>query len=335
MNESIWIVITTVNKPTRAVLEYSEIASRMGWRLLIVGDAKTPDEFQNTDCIFLSVETQKKFCATLANLIPLNHYCRKNIGYLYAIENGAEWIFDTDDDNIPLENFAESLIAKRRAKCVSHDGFVNVYKYFSDESIWPRGLPLTSIAQCGEVIGETAERHFPVQQFLADKDPDVDAIYRLVINREVQFQKTAQAVYLTPGTWSPFNSQATLIHRQYFRALYLPCFVPFRMTDIWRSLVAQKILWASGDGVVFLAPNVVQERNPHDYFKDFQDEILGYLHNQMISGILAREVDTSKSSAELLLSCHSAIQQVVGVVEPKELSVVKQWNSRLDALNVL
>ncbi|PIO68768.1 hypothetical protein TELCIR_09431 [Teladorsagia circumcincta] len=33
--------------------------------------------------------------------LPYKSYTRKNIGYLYAIEHGAEWIYDTDDDNKP------------------------------------------------------------------------------------------------------------------------------------------------------------------------------------------------------------------------------------------
>ncbi|ETN70754.1 hypothetical protein NECAME_14556 [Necator americanus] len=44
--------------------------------------------------------------------LPYNSYARKNIGYLYAISNGAEWIYDTDDDNKPfglgLEQFEYS-----------------------------------------------------------------------------------------------------------------------------------------------------------------------------------------------------------------------------------
>ena len=38
---------------------------------------------------------------TIANLLPKNHYTRKNLGYLYAIKNGADAIIDTDDDNFP------------------------------------------------------------------------------------------------------------------------------------------------------------------------------------------------------------------------------------------
>lgn len=330
--KDVWIVITTINKPSKAIRRYAEIAARMGWRLLIVGDLKTPDVFGDIECVFLSIEKQKQFCATFTALIPVNHYCRKNIGYLYASEHGAEWIFDTDDDNIPLETFVERLTASRRAKVITHDGFVNVYRYFSEELSWPRGLPLTAIREHGKPAGETEERRFPVQQFLADKDPDVDAIYRLVLNREISF-KDAGAIVLSPGTWSPFNSQATLFQRRYFRTLYLPCFVPFRMTDIWRSFVAQKMLWRAGEGVAFLAPNVLQERNPHDYFADFRDEILGYLHNQTISKVLARIEESSGSPGELLRRCYADMQEV-GVVEPRELVNIDEWNTRMDLLGM-
>ncbi|VDM75263.1 unnamed protein product [Strongylus vulgaris] len=37
----------------------------------------------------------------LLSVSPENSYTRKNIGYLYAIKNGAKWIYDTDDDNKP------------------------------------------------------------------------------------------------------------------------------------------------------------------------------------------------------------------------------------------
>ncbi len=33
-------------------------------------------------------------------LLQWNHFGRKNIGFLYAMHNGAEVIYDTDDDNI-------------------------------------------------------------------------------------------------------------------------------------------------------------------------------------------------------------------------------------------
>lgn len=329
--KNLWIVITTVNKPTKAIIEYSKIVKRMGWKLLIVGDAKTPNDYEQFECEFLSLDTQHKNWGEFSRLVPLNHYCRKNIGYLYAFLNGADWVFDTDDDNIPLDGFAESVIKKRSAQIVVRDGFVNVYKYFTDQPLWPRGIPLQDIQQTGAVTGHTLERSFALTQFLADQDPDVDAIYRLTNNTLVTFNTSAKPVYLPPGTWSPFNSQATLLHRNYFHTLYLPCHVPFRMTDIWRSFVAQKVLWTDGEGVAFVRPNVVQERNPHDFFKDFKDEVLGYLHNHEIRARLDAVSLKGMSPGDQLLVCYAEMK-TVGVVQDREFALIEQWNTLADRL---
>jgi hypothetical protein len=41
-------------------------------------------------------------------LLPTHSYTRKNIGYLYAIAHGAQRIYETDDDNVLLDAFAQS-----------------------------------------------------------------------------------------------------------------------------------------------------------------------------------------------------------------------------------
>jgi hypothetical protein len=254
------------------------------------------------------------------------------VGYLYAFLNGAEWVFDTDDDNLPIKGFAETITANRVANIVARDGFVNVYKYFTEYPVWPRGIPLPDIQQRGDVVGSTDARSFFITQFLADEDPDVDAIYRLTNNGRISFDRTAPPLLLKPGTWSPFNSQATLIHRKYFRTLYLPCHVPFRMTDIWRSFVAQKLLWQDDEGVAFIAPNVVQERNPHDFFKDFKDEILGYLHNYEICAAMDSLALDGKTPGEQMVACYQAMQSV-GVVKALEFDVIDEWNLLFDRLS--
>ena len=75
----------------------------------------------------------------------------------------------------------------------------------------------------------------PIQQGLADENPDVDAIYRLVLPLPVQFE-TGRRIALKRGVWSPFNSQNTAWWPDAFPLLYLPAYCSFRMTDIWRKL---------------------------------------------------------------------------------------------------
>ena len=61
--------------------------------------------------------------------------------------------------------------------------------------------------------------------------------------------------------------------------MYLPSYCSFRMTDIWRSYVAQRIAWECGWSVLYHEPTVWQERNEHNLMKDFEDEIPGYTNN--------------------------------------------------------
>ena len=50
--------------------------------------------------IFLSDEDQMKMKIEFVKSIPWHSFGRKNVGYLFAIANGAKSIWDFDDDNI-------------------------------------------------------------------------------------------------------------------------------------------------------------------------------------------------------------------------------------------
>jgi hypothetical protein len=63
-------------------------------------------------------------------------------------------------------------------------------------------------------------------------------------------------VALGAGAWSPFNSQNTAWYPKAYPLLYLPSYCSFRMTDIWRSFVAQRIAWENGWAVLFKSPDV-------------------------------------------------------------------------------
>ena len=75
---------------------------------------------------------------------------------------------------------------------------------------------------------------------------------------------------LLSDVYSPFNSQNTLFHKSAFFTLWLPVSVAFRVTDIWRSYFAQKLIHLIGNNVAFYPVNAVQNRNPHNYLNDFK-----------------------------------------------------------------
>jgi hypothetical protein len=322
-----WIVITTINRPTEAIRHISGL-TRLGWRAVVIGDTKTPSDWDAEGIEFLSVERQKEVFGGIADIIPFRHYSRKNLGYLYAISNGARLILETDDDNYPYPSFGVGIEPKVRGRLISGTGWVNVYSYFTDEVIWPRGLPLEAIHSRGIVEKGDFEAVCPVQQYLADTDPDVDAIWRLVFKEAVDFRKDERPVLLSRNSWVPFNSQNTVFFSEAFPLLYLPCHVSFRMTDIWRSFVAQASLWVHGLTLSFHPATVMQKRNVHDLMKDFADEVPGYLENKRIGAVLEGASRGIAGNASSIADTARALWMSLireGIVPEKEAGIIDAW----------
>lgn len=329
-----WIVITTINAPTTAVARVSRLCTTEGWRAVVIGDTRTPEDWSAEGIDFLGVLEQERRFGALADAIPYRHYSRKNLGYLYAIEKGADLILDMDDDNIPYEHFGRGIEPDVRVgRTLSGADWVNVYPHFLQDSrqlIWPRGLPLDSIHEHG-VLKELQEpRRCPVQQYLADSDPDVDAIYRLLHPAPTLFNRDATPVVLTDGAWVPFNAQNTVFFKEAFPLTYLPAFVSFRMTDIWRSFVALAAMGRRGLSLSFHASTVDQQRNVHDLMRDFADEVPGYLHNRRIGATLRRTASMLPGESlpsDALLLWKALVDE--GLVPPQELGVLEMWMAAL------
>ena len=323
-----WIVITTINPPTKAVEFISELCTQ-GWSAVVIGDTRTPADWKKDGITYLSTDMQKKIWGGYADQIPYRHYCRKNLGYLYAISQGAELILETDDDNIPYESFGKSLSKNIRGHQLNSAGWVNVYNHYTDKMIWPRGLPLDEVHSPGIVNDAIEDIECPVQQFLADLDPDVDAIYRMLFKDPVVFEQRTAPLILAENTWSPFNSQNTLFFKEVFPLLYLPCHVTFRMTDIWRSFVVQQTLWIHGFRLSFSNATVKQVRNEHNLMQDFRAEVPGYLDNNRIVLLLeeaALKLKKNKlgsiASTAFILWC-SLIDN--GIVPEEERPILENW----------
>lgn len=326
------MILTTINPPTKAVLTLAENSEK--WPLIVVGDKKTPADWHVPGTRYISADDQETSTSLLAKLLPWNHYCRKNLGYLAAIAQGATMIAETDDDNHPTGWPYSVPDEQLNARLLSANGWANIYSYFTDAVIWPRGLPLTQIHR---ELPDWDELNFSTQkigvhQFLAAGDPDVDAIYRLTVGRS-DHEFLDRTVILDKGTMVPFNSQCTIWIEEAFPLLYLPSHVSFRMTDIWRSFVAQICLWATGSHVAYHGLGVYQERNEHDLQRDFLQEVVGYERNDEIYKVLMN-IDLSSEPAKTgdnLRKCYEALLSI-GIVNDAELKLVDSWLADLTAL---
>ena len=328
-----FIVITSIQPPTTSVMAMLAKAREQGLDFLVVGDRKTPACEWPSGITFVSLEQQRSMDLELAAKLPENHYSRKNIGYLLAMSHGAPRIFDTDDDNAPLKDWhaRDENVPARSCAAV---GWINAYRWFSDAHIWPRGLPL-DFAKAGTPVpelGSVANFAAPIQQGLANGSPDVDAVWRLLLDQEVTFS-SRDSVALLPGAWCPFNSQSTWWFPQAYALLYLPSHVSFRMTDIWRSFVAQRCLWALGKSLIFHGPEMHQDRNQHDLMRDFAQEVPGYLHNGAIRRLLDDlPLETgAEAVASNLRRCYAALV-AAQIVPALELELLEAWLADLRRL---
>jgi hypothetical protein len=323
-----FIVVTSIFPPTEAVRAFARLPE---WHMIVVGDQKTPPEWALDGVTYLSPSAQEALGFETTKLLPWNHYARKVVGYLYAIRDGANVIADTDDDNIPKDGWASPEF-EGEFDVITGSGFVNVYRHFTDAFVWPRGYPLRLLRaeEAGTAVSRQAAK-IGVWQFLADSDPDVDAVYRLVFDRPITFTERAPLV-LDHGVVCPFNSQNTIFARDAFPLLYLPAFVTFRFTDILRSLVAQPVLWAHGLKLAFGSATVRQERNPHDYLKDFADEVPMYLHTEAALEAAMAATSTELSMAQNLSAVYERLADR-GIVEPRERLLLDAWLNDVASVN--
>ena len=334
MTERAALVVTSISAPNRVLGALAEGSRGRGRQFVVVGDVPSPADFRLEGCDFYGLEAQYETGFRFARLCPTRHYARKNLGYLVAIRAGARVIVETDDDNIPRAGFWDERRREVSVPALEGAGWVNVYRYFSEANIWPRGLPLERV-RAGVPEFESLkvrDADCPIQQGLADENPDVDAIYRLVEELPQSFRGDRR-VALGAGTWCPFNSQNTTWWADAFPLLYLPAYCSFRMTDIWRSFVAQRIAWEQGWGVLFHEPTVWQERNEHNLMRDFRDEVPGYLHNASICEALAalKLAPGVGRLGENLLACYEALVQQKWVGE-QELELLEAWITDLRSI---
>jgi hypothetical protein len=332
MNEKIAVVITSISSPNRVLCDIAQSAKERNCQFIVIGDESSPLNFELDGCNFYSLKQQVETGLKFAELCPKRHYARKNIGYLLAIQQKSSRIIELDDDNIPRDDFWPPRKREQYVPTIKNAGWVNVYSYFTETKIWPRGFPLDAVQSQNPLWDslDISQVDCPIQQGLADENPDVDAIYRLICPLPQNFRKDRRLA-LKSGTWCPFNSQNTTWWPDAYKLMYLPAYCSFRMTDIWRSFVAQRIAWINGWSILFHEPTVWQERNKHDLMHDFSQEVPGYLYNRSIcealEGLnLLPGIDKLNDN---LLFCYEKLVSM-SLIKEQELSLLDAWLSDLD-----
>ncbi len=302
------VVITTVGVP-EILIDYANNARTYGHHhnvhFLVVADKKTPEEAyqpikrlkqEGFDVHLFTIEQQEKWLQDkpdLAAMIPYNSDNRRNLGYLLAVERGAEVIVSLDDDNF-CDEISEDYFQAHACVGKFHETLTTVtnpVKWFNpcvmlsfepDRPLYARGFPYKYRWKDNPLIYGTRSGRVMINEGLWIEAPDVDAITRL--NAPVRSTGLAITQQLTVerGTLCPINSQNTAFHREILPCYYFVVmgysdqgFILDRFGDIWSGLFAKVVLDAMGDYVTFGKPITIHRRNTHNLFMDLKHEFLG------------------------------------------------------------
>jgi len=322
------LIITTINSPNKNILKFSKYSKIKNWDFIIIGDKKSPIKYKIKYGKFFSLGEQKKLNFNYSKICPENSYTRKNIGYLVALKRNNEILIESDDDNFPKYNFFKKRKAKHVVKEILNNGWINIYEYFlkTDQNIWPRGLPLQKIKSSKIRVSKTTKSiNFFLQQGLADNNPDVDAIYRLM-NDKIDIKFIRNKKISIGKSISPTNSQNTTWFKNICMLMYLPTTCSMRATDIYRGYIAINILNKMNLKILFHGSDLIQNRNDHDLFDDYHQELPLYLNSiNILNKLKSLNFSEKKINLEYCLIKSYKLMIRLKLIKKSELKYLNAW----------
>ena len=290
-----FIVLTTIQEPTEATIKFSK---KEDWTLVVVGDTKTPhEEYEKINCVYLHPDKQDELYPELSKALGWKTIQRRNVGFVYAYDQGADVVATVDDDNIPYDNWGDNLIVGKEVSVdvwECENGFFDPLSVTDDNYLWHRGYPIEKVKTKNNVnyLGEQ-KRKVLIQADLWDGDPDIDAMCRLPHRPVVKYNIEKP---FGSNQLSPFNSQNTFIARELLPYYMVLPFVG-RMDDIWGGYQLYDIC-NRRDFVAYCKASVYQDRNEQDLVTNLEKEVIGYRETlNFITGEKTLD-DISKESSE-------------------------------------
>ncbi len=317
-----WSVVTTTFPLPDAIKQ--QVKLQDGWCMVIVGGKKEVPPYNITrthpNVVYLDGTAQNRMSERykLITYLPWDHIGRKNVGYLYAIEHGARTVWDIND-GVVLNNYTNThglptvppILGKMVDVLIPNTEEAVLFNPYHirvapRSPCWTRELPQLNVKDSHSNSIRGYLDSLPVESigiihFLANQTPDVD-LCRLKMHMPFNFDQTRRDSVMVPKeSITPFISQATLFQYQSLWMLLLPVSVTDRLSDIWRSFIAQRLVWELKNPQYFLlsAPLVNRSWNSNNTSYLNINETAGR-HNRSL--ILIRFLHKWKPSSRDLMS---------------------------------
>ena len=278
------------------------------------------------DVRYLTLDQQEEFLrhlAGLGRLIPYDSDNRRNVGFLKALEQGADLLISIDDDNYPrLEHdfVGEHNIVGLRTDQVltSSSAWFNPCELLVVEPpqvIYPRGFPYR-VRRQGPVAYTIRDEQLPLGMNVGLwlQDPDVDAVTRNFDS----FRVTAwsgRSCHLAPGTWMPINTQNTALIAELIPAYYYVLMNESveglkidRFGDILSGLFCKKVCDHLGYAVRVGGPICDHRRTPHHLLKDLHQELAGIALLEELTAWLEQVELSGGDATETYLNLADALE---------------------------
>ena len=310
-----WIVMTVSNPPTETIKNLEKKIKQ--WKIVVICNNVTIesnwDLFKSSNnLIFLPIIAQNKLGYNLLKYLNYNSYCRKNIGYLFAIQHGAKEIYEIDEnlefspDNLSFLdiNVNDSFISYGKE---NNPKMINPYIHFGESNIWPRGFIIRDISS--EHNKTFHYTHFSkiklkplVYQGLINNIPDADSLFLLTNvkknkNLDISFSNNCPLLYL-PGNYIPINSKNTKYLYKIFPFLMLPVTINESIADILRGYIIERFAFKYKGTIAFHNTNLYNNKVVNNSKLLEEKEI--YLYSNKILEIIKSNKNTRKNFKKLL-----------------------------------
>ncbi|WKX97015.1 hypothetical protein Q1695_013010 [Nippostrongylus brasiliensis] len=281
-----WIVLTSWSKLTNAI---AKLVYLQNWKIVVVKEGERPQQevFTSENIHHVNASSVAELdLSSVFGLILDNESIRRNIGYLYAIKNGAKYIYEGD------ENFE---LYGQISAAFDFEKHVSGLWYYGSELPLPRQRifhPTEFFALRTEKPKTEMRKKFtrPEGRLCLCRNRPAPAVQHAVVQAEqstlwkdhAEINKFAPPITIGAGTYSIWQADHTLFHYKAFFVLVRPLSPKLRIRTIF-SLYAQKLLNLVGLNHGFYPVDVIPGTAGYDSF----DGKEGGLTWQEISAIVS------------------------------------------------
>jgi hypothetical protein len=333
------IVTTSINPRPQVYGFWANVG-----HLIVAGDQNSPPELESyvkgLGGTYLSPEEQNANFS-FSSLIGWSNIQRRNAAIMRAYAAGCEYILTVDDDNVPLpdaETFArrmmhnidptaDHVIVDDTVSLIgSHTGFLNTGDLCSPR-FHQRGVPY-GMGTTPVVFYDCPRPTVVVSQAQVLGDPDCDAVERMTAAPNV-IAVNANAI-IAPGTYSAFNSQATMWRRDWAPVMAVLPHIG-RFDDIFASFMFARLSRSYNTAYFVGEPVMRQDRNPHNLVKDLEAEVWGMRNSFTFCGALNNaHIDSSMPLWQAYSELAFAVRHILPTKTGEFMSAwVDEWRRYL------